>query len=179
LLIHSGVEISSCEVVDYKYQFLITNLPHGVEKLAPMYRARGDAENPFDGLKVQWRWGSFTAQKLAPAQHTDRLIALVYKWWTFYNRLVEPGRHHEAITSRPPLLGGVAKQSEHAGQCRLAVRLLHADTPELNPRIVKVVRWLQDLMTSVEQLDPAVRWQRIIRQILALNFAIMRPAPQA
>jgi len=179
LLIHSGVEISSCEIVDYEYQILITNLPYGVETLAPMYRARGDAENPFDELKNQWGWGGFTTQKLAPAQHTARLIALVYNWWTLYNRLVEPGRHHEAITSRPRLLGGVVKQSEHAGQRRLAVRLLHADAPELKPRIVKVVRWLQDLMTSAEQLDPTERWRRIIRQILALNFAIMGPAPPA
>jgi len=31
-----------------------------VETLAPMYRARGDAENPFDELKNQWGWGGFT-----------------------------------------------------------------------------------------------------------------------
>jgi hypothetical protein len=107
------------------------------------------------------------------------LIALVYNWWTLYNRLVEPGRHHEAITSRPRLLGGVAKQTDHAGQRRLAVRLLHADAPDLKPRIVKVVRWLQDLLTSAEQLDADERWRRIIRQILALIFAIMGPAPPA
>lgn len=51
LLIHAGVEISSCEVIDYEYQILITSLPYGVETLAPMYRARVDAENPFDEMK--------------------------------------------------------------------------------------------------------------------------------
>jgi hypothetical protein len=77
LLVYSGVEISSCEVVDYEYQILITNLPYGLETLAPMYRARGDAENPFDELKNQWGWGGFTTHALAPGQHTARLIALV------------------------------------------------------------------------------------------------------
>jgi hypothetical protein len=179
LLIHSGVEISSCEIVDYEYQILITNLPYGVETLAPMYRARGDAENPFDELKNQWGWGGFTTHALAPAQHTARLIALVYNWWSIYNRLVEPGQHHEAITSRPRLLGGVAKQSEHAGQRHLAIRLLHADAPDLKPRIVAVVRWLQHLLTPAEQLDARQRWARIIHRILEQNFTIKGPAPPA
>ena len=177
LLVHAGVEISSCEVIDYEYQILITLLPYGVETLAPMYRARGDEENPFDELKNQWGWGGFTAQALAPGQHTARLIALVYNWWSLYNRLVEPGQHHEAITSRPRLLGGVAKQSDHAGQRRLAMRLLHADAPDLKPRIITVVRWLQALLTTAEPLTPAERWQQIIRRILELNFAIKGPAP--
>jgi hypothetical protein len=102
---------------------------------------------------------------------------LVYNWWTLYNRLVTPGQHHEAITSRPRLLGGVAKQSDHAGQKRLAVRLLHADAPDLKPRIIALVGWLQDLLTSAEQLDVATRWQRIVARILAQNFGVMGPAP--
>jgi len=56
---------------------------------------------------------------------------LVYDWWTLYNRLFTPGQHHEAITSRPLLLGGVAKQSDRAWQKRPAVRLLYADAPDL------------------------------------------------
>jgi len=156
---------------------LVTNLTYGVETLAPMYRARGDAENPFDELKNQWGWGGFTTQRLATSQQAARLIALVYNWWTLYNRLVTPGQHHEAITSRPRLLGGVAKQSDHAGQKRLAVRLLHADAPELKPRIIALVGWLQDLLTSAEQLDVATRWQRIVARILAQNFGVMGPAP--
>ncbi len=177
LLVHAGVEISSCEVIDYEYQILITNLPYGVETLAPMYRARGDAENPFDELKNQWGWGGFTTQALAPGQHTARLIALIYNWWSLYNRMIEPGQHHEAITSRPRLLGGVAKQSDHAGQRRLAVRLLHADAADLKPRIIAVVRWLQSLLSTAEQLSAAQRWQRMIRRILELNFAMKGPAP--
>jgi len=179
LLIYAGLEVSSCQIVEYEYQILITNLPYSVVTLAPMYRERGDAENPFDELKNQWGWGGFTTKALAPGQHTARIIALVYNWWTLYNRLVEPGQHHEAITSRPRLLGGVAKQSEHAGQRRLSVRLLHADAPSLKPRIIAVGKFLQDLLTSAEQLDITERWRRILRQILKQNFGIKGPAPPA
>ncbi len=91
--------------------------------------------------------------------------------------MIEPGQHHEAITSRPRLLGGVAKQSDHAGQRRLAVRLLHADGPGLKPRIIAVVRWLQSLLSTAEQLSAAQRWQRMMRRILELNFAMKGPAP--
>jgi hypothetical protein len=179
LLVAAGVDVSSCEVVDHEYQILVTSLPYAVATLAPMYRERGDAENPFDELKNQWGWGGFTAKTLAACQHTARIIALVYNWWSIYNRLVEPGQHHEAITSRPRLLGGVAKQTDHAGQRRLTVRLLHADAPDLKPRIVAAVRWLQNLLSTAEQLTVAMRWHRIIRRILDENFGIRGPAPPA
>ncbi len=157
LLIHAGVEISSCEVIDYEYQILITHLPNGVETLAPTYRARGDAENPLAELKNQWGWGGFTTQVLAPGPHTARLIALGYNGWSLYHRLVEPGQHHEAITSRPRSLGDVAKQSDHAGQRRLTVRLLYADAPDLKPRIIAFVHWWQALLTTAEQFTPVER----------------------
>jgi Transposase DDE domain group 1 len=177
LLVYSGCEVSGCEVITYEYQILITNLPYGVETLAPMYRARGDAENPFDELKNQWGWGGFTTQALASCQHTARLIALVYNWWSVYGRLLSPGQHHEAITSRPRLLGGVARQTEHAGQRRLNLRLLHAEAPELKKLIIKLVPWLQGLLTSAEQLCRKQRWEQIVERILRENFGIKGPAP--
>jgi hypothetical protein len=59
------------------------------------------------------------------------------------------------------------------------VRLLHADAPDLKPRIVAVVHWLQDLLTSAEQLDVPARWRRMVDRILEQNFGIMGPAPPA
>jgi len=53
LLTHAGAEVASCEIVDYEYQILITNLSYGVETLAPLYRECGDAESPFDELNNQ------------------------------------------------------------------------------------------------------------------------------
>ena len=179
LLVFAGLEVSTCEVVDHEYQILVTSLPYEVATLAPMYRERGDAENPFDELKNQWGWGGFTTKALAPCQHIARMIALVYNWWTLYNRLIEAGKHHEAISSRPRMLGGVAKQTDHAGQRRLSVRLLHADAPDLKPRIVAVSKWLQHLLSTAEQLPVAMRWHLIIRRILEENFGVRGPAPPA
>jgi hypothetical protein len=60
-----------------------------------------------------------------------RLIALVYNWWSLFVRLVDRQRHREAVTSRPMLLGGVARQTKHAGQNRLHLNLRHPDPVEL------------------------------------------------
>jgi hypothetical protein len=175
----AGFELASCEVVDYEYQVLVTNLPYGVETLASLYRERGDAENPFDELKNQWGWGGFTTRRLETSQHAARLIVLVYNWSSLYGRLVSPGQHHEAITSRPRLLGGVAKQTEHAGQRRVAVRLLHAEAPELKLRISALAVWLHNLMQTAPQLGPTVLWHHIIARILAQNFGVMERDPPA
>lgn len=175
LLTAAGVEVATCERLDYEYQVLATNLPHGAETLVALYRERGDAENPFDELKNQWGWAGFTTHAFTACQHTARLIALCYNWWTLYARLLDPGRHREALTSRPRLLGGVARQSAHAGQRRLAVRLLHAEAADLKRRIVRVVAFLQDLIASAEQLDAMTRWQRILRRILLENYPSNAP----
>ena len=53
------------------------------------------------------------------------------------------------------------------------------DAPDLKPRIVAVVHWLQDLLTSAEQLDVPARWRRIVDRILEQNFGIKGPAPPA
>jgi len=137
----AGLEIVGGEVIDYGYPVSVSNRTHGVETLAPMYRARGDAETPFDELKNQRGRGGFTTRRMATSQQAARLIAFVYNGWTLYNRLVTPGNHQEAITGRPRLPGGVARQGDHAGQKRPAVRLLHADAPDPKPRIIALVVW--------------------------------------
>lgn len=175
LLTAAGLEVATCERLDYEYQVLATNLPHGAETLVALYRERGDAENPFDELKNQWGWAGFTTHAFTACQHTARLIALCYNWWTLYARLLDPGRHHEALTSRPRLLGGVARQSEHAGQRRLTVRLLHADAADLKRQIVRVVAFLQELIATAEQLAALARWQQILRRILLENYPANAP----
>ena len=41
------------EVDSYEYIVLVSTLPYEVDFLLPLYRERGDAENPFDELKNQ------------------------------------------------------------------------------------------------------------------------------
>jgi len=170
---------ASVELLDYEYQLLVTNLPHQPLTLATLYRERGDAENPFDELKNQWGWSGFTSRKLRVCRTSARLIALVYNWWSLYARLIEPAQHHEAVRSRPRLLGGVARQSQHAGQRRLAVRLLHGEAAALRPRIAAAARFLQSLLTTAEQLEPTERWQRILRHLFPAPMQAAGPAPPA
>ena len=174
----SGVT-ASVEVLDYEYQILVTNLPHEPMTLAVLYRERGDTENPFDELKNQWSWSGFTSRKLRVCQTSARLIALVYNWWSLYARLIEPSQHHEAVSSRPRLLGGVARQKQHAGQRYLAVRLLHGEAPALRPLIERAVRFLQGLLSTAEQLEPDERWRRILRHLFAGQMPTGGPSPPA
>jgi len=177
LLALMGVPASTVEVLDYEYQILVTSLPYGVEALAALYRDRGDAENPFDELKNQWGWSGFTSRKLRVCQISARLIALVYNWWSLYARLIDPHQHHEAITSRPRLLGGVARQQHHAGQRHLAVRLLHGEAPVLRVQIARAVNFLQALFSTAEQLDGTERWRRILHHIFPREMHSGGPAP--
>lgn len=177
LLALMGVPAATLEVLDYEYQILVTNLSYGVEALAALYRDRGDAENPFDELKNQWGWSGFTSRKLRVCQISARLIALVYNWWSLYTRLIDPQQHHEAITSRPRLLGGVARQQHHAGQRHLAVRLLHGEATVLRTQIERAVKFLQTLLATAEQLDLAERWRRILRHIFPRELNACGPAP--
>lgn len=105
----------------YEYAVLVTSTSHEILTLAQLYRDRADAENNFDELKNQWAWGGFTTQDLKRCRMMARLVALVYNWWTLFVRLATPHKHHEAITSRPLLLHGVATQTQHAGQTRLTI----------------------------------------------------------
>ena len=52
------------EVVSYEHIVLVSTMPYEVASLVPLYRERGDAENPFDELKNQWGWAGFTTQDM-------------------------------------------------------------------------------------------------------------------
>jgi len=98
---------------------LVTSLPYEVASNSQLYRERANTENPFDELENQWGWACFTTRDFERCQIMARLIALVYNWWSPFGRLLDRQRHREAVTSRPMLLGGVARQTRHAGQNRL------------------------------------------------------------
>jgi hypothetical protein len=53
-------------------------------------------------------------------------------------RLYDAEHHREAITSRPALLGGVARMTCHSGQCTIKVSLQH-DKKELLVKAIKLV----------------------------------------
>lgn len=153
------------EVVSYEHIVLVSTMPYEVASLVPLYRERGDAENPFDELKNQWGWAGFTTQDMDRCQITARLIAQIYNWWSLYARLVDRERHREAVTTRPELLAGVARQTRHAGQTRINISLSHSKTNRIKEKLAEASAFLQGLISTAEQLTNPQRWERILLRI--------------
>ena len=151
----------------YEYAVLVTSTRSEIRALAQLYRDRADAENAFDELKNQWGWGGFTTHDLPRCRLMARMVALIYNWWTVFVRLANPHKHHEAITSRPLLLHGVATQTRHAGQTRLTITSTHAKTAAVQAVLTSLARFLRSLWDTAEQLTAAQR----LRAILTRAFA--------
>ncbi len=109
----------------HEFMVHITSLDYSIGSVAQLYRDRADVENCFDELKKQWGWGGFTTRDLARSQTMARFVALVYNWWSLFVGLIEPGKHAEAITSRPQLLHGVARVTQSGRQTTLSVTNTH------------------------------------------------------
>lgn len=93
-------------------------------------------ENNLDELKTQWGWCGYATQDLLRCQIAVRNIALLFNWWSLFARLADPSKRRKAITSRPLLLGAVARQTTHAGQVSITISPF-AWQSHSNPGIVK------------------------------------------
>jgi len=165
----------------YEYAVLVTDLSYDIHTIAQLYRDRADAENCFDELKNQWGWGGYTTSDLKRCRLASRMVALVYNWWSLFVRLAS-GKHHEAITSRPLLLYGVARQIKHAGQTILTITNNHAKSSAVLAVLKALNRFLQYLKRNAEQLKVMERMSLIIKKAfdtLLTQSPIVRllPAP--
>jgi Transposase DDE domain group 1 len=149
----------------YEYTVLVTSLDDQVLSVAQLYRDRAEAENIFDELKNQWGWTGFTTQDVRRCQILARTIAVIYNWWSLFTRLAIPNRHTEAITSRPLLLKGVARQTTHSKQTMLTITSMHAQAPAVRRALEAVSAFLQRVRETAEQLTAANRWAAVLRFI--------------
>jgi hypothetical protein len=130
----------------WEYAVLVTDSDYALETIGQLYRDRADCENGFDELKNQWGWGGCTTQDLERCNLSARAVALIYdrrkspwdNWWSWYVRLAHPKTRLEAITSRPLLLSGVARLTQHAGQSRLLLTLAHAAGDQIKAMIANI-----------------------------------------
>lgn len=150
----------------YEYAVLVTSLLDEILTVAQHYRDRGDAENVFDELKNQWGWSGYMTQDLKRCQIMARMIALVYNWWSLFVRLAIPEKHMEAITSRPLLLNGIAKQTRHSGQTTITVTSIHGNAQNLQQIFHSLTEFLLGVKRNAEQLDWDERWRRILSRAL-------------
>jgi hypothetical protein len=155
------MELAFTEIEDkicvYEYAVLVTTLDDELHTIAQHYRDRADCENNFDELKNQWGWSGFTTQDAKRSAFMARIIGLIYNWWTLFVRSIEPGKHMEAITSRPLLLHAVGKQTKHAGQTRLVISSTHGKSKYIHKKLAQLSRFLKVISSSAEQLTSSQR----------------------
>jgi hypothetical protein len=152
-----------------KIAVLVTTLDasaYPAEALARLYRERADAENIYDELKNQWGWNGYTTQKLGPTRLMANLIALVYNWWNLYARLYDSEHHREAITSRPAMMQGVARQVQSGGQRTVRVSLLHEKGDIIARAVTLISSQLQQMRRITERWTATARWSLLLTRLL-------------
>ncbi|OGT00140.1 MAG: hypothetical protein A3F73_13625 [Gallionellales bacterium RIFCSPLOWO2_12_FULL_59_22] len=157
---------SSDKVKLWEYAVLVTNADYALEAFGQLYRDRADCENGFDELKNQWGWGGYTTQDMERCNLSARAVALIYNWWSWYVRLAHPKARLEAITSRPMLLGGIARLTQHAGQSRLLITLSHAAGDQIKAMIANIRKGIDHVLANAPQLPKVERWRALIRYIV-------------
>ena len=150
----------------WEYAVLVTNSDYPLAAIGQLYRDRADCETGFDELKNQWGWGGYTTQDLERCNLSARAVALIYNWWSWYVRLAHPKARLEAITARPLLLAGIARQTSHAGQERLLVTLTHACTDQIKAMIGNVRKGLDFVIASAPQMTKPERWKVLVQYII-------------
>jgi hypothetical protein len=155
----------------WEYAVLVTNADYSLEATGQLYRDRADCENGFDELKNQWGWGGYTTHDLERCNLSARAVALIYNWWSWYVRLAHPKARLEAITSRPMLLSGIARLTQHAGQSRLLLTLSHAAGDQIKTMITNIRAGLDHVLASAPQLPKASRWSALVRYIVSKILA--------
>jgi len=163
------------------YAVLVAGCPVDTATIAQLYRDRADAENGFDELKNQWGWGGYTTRNIARCQLTARMVALVYNWWSWYNRMARPGARLEAVTSRPPLLAAIGRMVRHSGQNQLYLTPMNAAGRVIAAMISTIRAGLRHVKHIAEQLPSRDRWELLVRyiakRILASAKTVRRNQP--
>jgi len=155
----------------WEYAVLITNTDYALDAIGQLYRDRADCENGFDEMKNQWGWGGYTTQDMERCNLSARAVALIYNWWSWYVRLAHPKARLEAITSRPLLLGGIARLTHHSGQSRLLVTITHAAGGQIKSMIANIRKGLNHIRETAPQLPKLERWKSLVRYIVAKIIA--------
>ena len=117
-------------------------------------------------MKNHWGWGGFVTRDLKRCRLMARFVALVYNWWSLFARLAEPERHMEAPTSRPLLLYGIGRQTDHAGQRTITITSSHGRAGHVRRALAALVTFFASLKETAEQLSTVQRWYRILSRAL-------------
>lgn len=150
---------------EYEFAILVTTLELDIQIIAQLYRDRATSENHFDELKNQWGWGGFVTQDLKRSQIMARIIAQVYNWWTLFARWIDPEKHAEAITSRPLMLYGVARESNHANQKTIRITPMHGKAKGNSEKVSFISSVLNKIKSVAELFSPVEIWKSVLSMI--------------
>lgn len=150
---------------EYEFAILVTTLELDIMTIAQLYRDRATSENHFDELKNQWGWGGFVTQDLKRSQIMARIIAQIYNWWTLFVRWINPEKHAEAITSRPLMLYGVAREVKHGRQKTIRITQMHGKGKENSEKIGFISSVLNKIKEVAEQMNPIEIWKGVLSMI--------------
>ena len=113
-----------------------------------------------------WGWGGYTTHDLERCNLSARAVALIDNGWRWYVRLSHPQTRLEAITSRPMLLSGVARLTQHAGQSRLLLTLSHGAGARIMETIANIRAALDHVLANAPQWPTIDRWRALMRYIV-------------
>ena len=97
-------------------------------------------------------------------------------------RLANPKNRMEAITSRPKLLSAVGRMTNHAGQSRILLTVMHESVAQIKQLVANVRSGIQHISTTTPQLAHSQRWVAMVRFIVGRILAAQpkfKPAPAA
>jgi hypothetical protein len=103
-----------------------------------------------------------------------RIVALIYNGWNLFVRLAIPGKHHEAITSRPLLLTSVGRLTESGRQRRMVITSTHGQTTIIQRAYERVHGFFRWLKATAPQLSPDECWRLIVTKSMEM---FMRTGP--
>ena len=94
------------------------------------------------------------------------LIALFYNWWNLYVRFYDDAHHREAITSRPALMQGVARQVQSSGQRTVKVSLVHEKSQIITVLVGRTSRQMHQMKLITERWSAEEKWTLLLTRLL-------------
>ena len=92
-----------------------------------------------------------------------RLIAIVANWWNVFCRLAEGGRHMEAVTSRPMLMGVVGRIVESGRKRYMHLTSTHAEASGIRESLERIGAFLGAISATAPLLGFNRTWTLVLR----------------
>ena len=149
----------------WEYAVLVTDVAYPLEAIGQLYRDRADAENAFDELKNQWRYGGFTTQDINRSRPWPGPVR-----WSTTGGVGTAERRTPRVDSRPlraarRRLPRWARRPATPTRRRLYLTPLHGRADLLRKLIANIGAALLHVKAAAEQFKNLDRWGCLLRYI--------------